>query len=226
MRSFRAPMKALTAVAILLAAALAGCAAPQTPTGSGACAGQSRSAHPAVPAGHTLVALATDKGCLVAELYDDKAPITVANFKQYAAEGFYSDLVFHRVMAGFMSQTGGSWANGTFKPATHAAIHNEAAASGLKNLRYTLSMARLGPRCQGCPDQPDSATNQFFVNAADNAFLDAGAGKAGYAVFGIVTGGRDVADAINAVPVHACPGTGESSCPDQPLHLVSAQVLA
>ncbi|MEA3202715.1 MAG: peptidyl-prolyl cis-trans isomerase, partial [Thermoplasmata archaeon] len=118
-------MKMLLAAALLVAAALAGCAAPQEPASSStapaseACHGQARASHPAVPAAHTLVALATSKGCLVAELYDDKVPVTVANFKAYVADGFYRDLVFHRIMANFMSQTGGAWANGTFKESTH-----------------------------------------------------------------------------------------------------------
>jgi cyclophilin family peptidyl-prolyl cis-trans isomerase len=209
-------MKPLPIAALLAAALLAGCATPQTPTttynvstsfasGASACAGQARSLYPAVPASHTLVALTTDKGCLVAELYDDKAPATVANFKTYVTEGFYTDLQFHRILTGFVSQTGGITGSGNPKTPTHPPIKDEAKSSGLHNYQYTLAMARTS--------EADSATTQFYVNAANNTAghsnnLDpGGVSPDGYAVFGILVGGRGVADHINSF------ATGRSQIP-------------
>jgi cyclophilin family peptidyl-prolyl cis-trans isomerase len=143
---------------------------------------------------------------MVAELYDDKAPITVANFKTYVNEGFYTNLHCYRIIAGFVNQCGGG-ADG--KAGSHPAIHNEASTSGLHNKQYTVAMARLGPECNtGCPDKPDSATTEFYINAADNCFLDPRAtsscasqavNDAGYAVFGVLVSGHDVSDHLNTM---------------------------
>lgn len=174
-----------------------------------------------------VVALATSKGCVVVELHQDKAPITVANFLAYTDEGFYSDLLVHRIIEGFMVQTGGMQKDGTMKAPTHPAIKNEARTSGLKNVAYTLSMARGGTA--------DSATNQFFINHAANSFLDPAGTNAGYAVFGTVVQGRDVVDAIAGVPVEMYePGTGQKcqggddrpSCPVSDVDLFSIQRVA
>lgn len=173
---------------------------------------------------HTFVALATSEGCIVAELHDDKVPITVANFVTYVDEGFYTDLLFHRIIKDFMVQTGGMKRDGSFKEPTHAPIKNEAAASGLENVEFTLSMART--------TAPDSATNQFFINTDDNrASLDPQGGSAGYAVFGLVVQGRDVVEAIEDTPVTAysqgrhCQPDNTPSCPTRDVVLHSVEVL-
>ncbi len=138
------------------------------------------------------VILETSMGSITLELYPGKAPATVKNFLTYVDEKFYDTTVFHRVIRGFMIQGGGMTADMKEKP-THAPIKNEA-DNGLKNDRGTISMART-------PD-PDSATAQFFINAKDNSFLNFRAKTMdgyGYCVFGKVTKGMDVVDAIEAV---------------------------
>ncbi len=139
------------------------------------------------------VLIETSKGNITVELFPGNAPRSVANFLGYVKSGYYDGTVFHRVIPGFMIQGGGMTPDMADKP-KGAPIPNEA-DNGLKNLRGTLAMARM--------DAPDSATSQFFINVADNAFLDH-RGKSydtwGYAVFGQVVGGMDVADAIVAVP--------------------------
>jgi peptidyl-prolyl cis-trans isomerase B (cyclophilin B) len=146
-----------------------------------------------VAAGDTpRVALETDKGKIVVELYPDKAPKTVKNFLDYVEAGQYDNTIFHRVIPGFMIQGGGMTVSMKEKP-TKAPIKNEA-DNGLKNERYTLAMART--------QVPDSATAQFFINTVDNDFLDfkAPSGQGwGYCVFGEVVDGMDVVDKIRAV---------------------------
>ena len=137
------------------------------------------------------VEITTSLGKVTVELAADKAPKSVANFLQYAKSGFYNGTVFHRVIPGFMIQGGGFDAKMTQKP-TGPSIENEA-KNGLKNTRGTLAMARK-------PD-PHSATAQFFINHADNAFLDyPGQDGWGYTVFGKVTQGMEVVDKISQVP--------------------------
>ncbi len=137
------------------------------------------------------VEITTSLGKVTVELAADKAPKSVANFLQYAKSGFYNGTVFHRVIPGFMIQGGGFDAKMNQK-ATGPAIENEG-KNGLKNLRGTLAMARK-------PD-PHSATAQFFINHADNSFLDYPSQDGwGYAVFGKVTQGMDVVDRIAQVP--------------------------
>ena len=160
----------------------------------------------------------TTLGTIVVELDDEKAPISVANFKMYAEEGFYDKTLFHRVIPGFMVQGGGFDHHGAYpqtmhkKPGAKAGIKNEW-TNGQKNKRATLAMARLG-------NQPDSATNQFFINLADNDFLDQPRDGAGYAVFGKVIGGMDVVDQIAGVPTMRLPN-GMSDVPNQPLMIES-----
>ncbi len=139
------------------------------------------------------VQLKTSMGDITVVLYPDKAPKTVANFLQYVNDGFYTGTLFHRVIDGFMIQGGGFTADFTQKP-TRAGIENEA-GNGLKNTRGTLAMARTG--------DPHSATAQFFINVADNAFLDHTAPTPqgfGYCVFGEVVEGIEVVDKIRKVP--------------------------
>lgn len=139
------------------------------------------------------VCIKTNYGTMVAELYADKAPATVSNFMRYVESGFYSNTLFHRVIQNFMIQ-GGGLERGMYIKTTEAPIQNEA-ANGLKNEKYTLAMART-------PD-PHSATSQFFINTADNAFLDYTAPTDegfGYCVFGKLVEGVDVANHINELP--------------------------
>jgi len=165
-------MKRLMAVVALLALAT-GSAAAQT----------TKKVNP-------MVVLETSKGNIEIELNEAKAPITVQNFLWYVDNKFYDGLIFHRVIPDFMIQGGGftpEMAQKSGKPP----IENEA-TNGLKNAKYTIAMART--------NEINSATSQFFINTKDNAFLDhAGQAKFGYAVFGKVTKGMDVVDAIGKV---------------------------
>ena len=145
------------------------------------------------------VTLETSLGTIQLELDADKAPASVANFVQYAKDGHYDGLVFHRVIKGFMIQ-GGGYDESFSQRKTRAPIQNEA-ANGLKNRRGTVAMARTGA--------PHSATSQFFINHADNGFLDhPGQDGWGYAVFGKVTAGMDVVDKIAATPTGSTPPFG------------------
>ena len=138
------------------------------------------------------VEMTTSAGTLRIELDDVKAPVSVANFLAYAAKGHYDNTVFHRVIKGFMLQ-GGGFEPGMKQKPTDAAIANEA-NNGLKNLHYTLAMARTSA--------PHSATAQFFINTTDNGFLDFKSESAqgwGYAVFGRVVAGSEVVDAIEGM---------------------------
>ena len=135
----------------------------------------------------------TSKGTITLSLNDEKAPETVQNFIQYAKDGHYDGTVFHRVIDGFMIQGGGFTKDMQQKP-TREPIRNEA-MNGLKNRRGTIAMARTMV--------VDSATSQFFINLVDNGFLDFQMPTAqgfGYAVFGEVTDGLEVVDAIAKVP--------------------------
>jgi len=137
-----------------------------------------------------MVKFETSLGDFVVELFADDAPVTVRNFLQYVDDGHFDGTVFHRVIPGFVIQGGGMNADMEQKK-TRKPIDNEA-TNGLRNLRGTLSMART--------NDINSATSQFFVNLADNAFLDhQGPRNYGYAVFGKVVEGMDVVDAIAAV---------------------------
>ena len=131
-------------------------------------------------------------GVITLELNEEKAPNTVANFLSYVKKGHYDNTIFHRVIPGFMVQ-GGGMEPGMKEKRGDKPINNEA-NNGLKNLNYTVAMARTG--------DPHSATAQFFINVADNAFLNHTAISAqgwGYAVFGKVIGGTEVVDKIKTV---------------------------
>ena len=139
------------------------------------------------------VEMQTSMGTISLELDPVRAPETVRNFVSYAQSGFYNGTIFHRVINGFMIQGGGFTPNLTEKT-TAQPIRNEA-ANGLRNARGTIAMARTM--------FIDSATSQFFINHKDNPFLDHHAldmQRYGYAVFGHVTAGMDVVDAIATVP--------------------------
>ena len=139
-----------------------------------------------------MVILETSHGDIKIDLDAENAPATVANFLQYVRDGHYDNTVFHRVIDGFMIQGGGMEPGLKQKP-TRAPVANEA-TNGLKNKKYTLAMARTS--------EPHSATAQFFINIADNGFLNHTAPSAqgwGYAVFGKVIAGTDVVDKIKGV---------------------------
>jgi peptidyl-prolyl cis-trans isomerase B (cyclophilin B) len=138
------------------------------------------------------VELHTNKGLITIELDATKAPVSVENFLGYVRRGHYDGTVFHRVIKGFMVQGGGMTADMKQK-ATEGTIQNEA-NNGLKNTKYTLAMARTSA--------PHSASAQFFINTADNGFLDFKSESPsgwGYAVFGRVVAGNEVVDAIEGV---------------------------
>ena len=136
-----------------------------------------------------MVVLETSLGTIELELDAEKAPVSVENFLAYVDAGHYDGTLFHRVIPGFMIQGGGFDASMKQK-ATRAPIKNEA-DNGLTNQRGTVAMART--------NDVNSATSQFFINVADNGFLNHGGRDFGYAVFAKVTSGMDVADKIAAV---------------------------
>ena len=136
-----------------------------------------------------MVVMHTNLGDIKIELFDANAPTTVENFKNYVNDGFYENVIFHRVIPGFVIQGGGFTADYERKE-TKAPIRNES-DNELKNDRGTLSMARTS--------DPHSASTQFFINLSDNAPLDYRNGNWGYAVFGEVVEGMDVVNAIKAV---------------------------
>lgn len=139
-----------------------------------------------------MIRFTTNKGVFDVELNEAAAPKTCENFLQYVRSGFYNGTIFHRVISGFMVQ-GGGFEPGLQQKETKAPIENEA-NNGLKNDKYTIAMART--------NDPHSATSQFFINVADNDFLNHTSPTPrgwGYAVFGKVVAGTDVVDAIAAV---------------------------
>lgn len=154
------------------------------------------------------VALATSAGSMTFELDPAKAPISVNNFLSYVRQGFYTNTLFHRVIAGFVVQ-GGGYTTGLVKKAGQAVPIALESQNGLSNLRGTLAMART--------DDPDSATSEFFVNLVDNVFLDyRDSANPGYAVFGKVVQGMGVVDAIASQPTGTVNGV-----PDVPLSEVT-----
>jgi cyclophilin family peptidyl-prolyl cis-trans isomerase len=164
------------------------------------------------PAAHPKVALDTSKGTIVIELYPDKAPKTVDNFLKYVKDGHFNNTIFHRVIAGFMIQGGGMGTDMKQK-STRPPIPNEA-DNGLTNDRGTVAMARTS--------DPNSASAQFFINVVDNAFLNFKSKSPqgwGYAVFGKVVQGMDVADAIAAVK------TGPNDVPVEQVVIKKAHVV-
>ena len=160
-----------------------------------------------------MIRFETTLGNFTVELYDDKAPVSAENFLKYVDEGFFDGTVFHRIVPGFVIQGGGLTPDYVHKK-THPPVKNEA-ANGVRNERGTLSMART--------DEIHSATSQFFVNLADNDFLDQRPGQYGYAVFGRIAEGMDVIDRIAKV------GTGRrkghSDAPLEDIVITSARRL-
>jgi cyclophilin family peptidyl-prolyl cis-trans isomerase len=168
-------------------------------------------------AANPSVELKTNMGTMVLELYPDKAPETVKNFLAYVKSGFYDGTIFHRVIDGFMIQGGGYDQSYDQKP-TRPAIHNEA-DNGLKNTIYTVAMARTS--------DPQSATAQFFINVADNDFLNYSSPDVmgyGYCVFGKVVKGQDVAARIAKVRTGVT-GPFGSDAPLKPVVIEQARLL-
>jgi len=164
---------------------------------------------------NSIVQFVTSKGDIKLEVFEDKTPVTAANFLDYVKSGFYDGTIFHRVIPGFVAQ-GGGFAPGMSQKDTKAPIVNEA-AKGPANARGTLSMART--------PHPDSATSQFFSNFVDNKSLDyRGPGPgAGYCVFAKVIEGMEVVDAMALVPTGRRPP--HADVPKEDIVLISAKVL-
>ncbi|MEV5349592.1 peptidylprolyl isomerase [Streptomyces achromogenes] len=164
----------------------------------------------------STVELNTSAGRIVLELNDAEAPKTVENFLAYVRSGHYDGTIFHRVINDFMIQGGGFTQDMKQKP-TLAPIQNEA-DNGLKNDNYTVAMART--------NDPHSATAQFFINVSDNAFLNHTSKSPngwGYAVFGRVTEGQNVVDAIKGVKTGS--RQGHQDVPTEPVVIESAKIL-
>jgi peptidyl-prolyl cis-trans isomerase A (cyclophilin A) len=172
----------------------------------------------------SYVDVVTDKGNFTIELNGQKSPVTVCNFLGYVEAGAYDNTIFHRLAKGFVIQGGGCDANGQFKAKLFDPIKNEAIASGLKNEARTIAMART--------TDPDSATNQFFINLAHNHDLDPGGySAAGYAVFGRVSSGWSTVEALAASPTYTPPLAQQDEChpkdgqtPNPPLRVQSVRV--
>jgi cyclophilin family peptidyl-prolyl cis-trans isomerase len=162
-----------------------------------------------------VVIMETNKGVIKIELWADKAPVSVENFLRYTDNNYFDGLIFHRVIPGFMIQ-GGGFSPDLVQKSTYEEIKNEATAA-LSNNRGTLAMART--------NVVDSATSQFFINLADNDFLnhtDETPRGFGYAVFGQVIEGMDVVDMIAAVATGPGKG-GHQNVPTEPVIITSAK---
>ena len=165
----------------------------------------------------TTMTIRTNYGNIELDLYPDNAPITVENIIKYIDDGFFNGLIFHRVIEDFMIQGGGFYPDMSKKDATYPAIKNEAAVSGLRNLRGTIAMARTS--------SPDSATSQFYINHKDNPSLDwdyASGDGYGYCVFGKVTSGLSVVDTIAGVDTHTESGYNDVPVEDVIIDMMSS----
>lgn len=163
-----------------------------------------------------MILISTSKGDIKLQLDEKNTPETAANFLKYVRSGFYNDTIFHRVIDGFMIQGGGLTADMESK-ATEAPVKNEA-KTGSKNKRGTIAMARTM--------DPHSATSQFFINVADNAFLNYSGDQAqsfGYCVFGEVVDGMDVVDMIAKVKTGQKKGHGDVPMEEVVIHKISEE---
>ncbi len=163
-----------------------------------------------------MVVMETSKGVIEIELFDEKAPKTVANFLKYVEAGFYEETIFHRIIANFMVQGGGYTADGRERRRTilsldYTPIENES-GNGEKNMRGTLAMART--------QDPHSASSQFFINLVDNGFLNKAEAQDGwgYAVFGRVVSGMAHVDAMAKIK------TDRSDKPVEDITIIKAYV--
>ncbi len=184
--------------------------------------------HPAKPATaeekFVYVKMTTSKGDIVIELNNEKAPISTKNFLSYVDDKFYDGTIFHRVIDGFMIQ-GGGFTPDMAQKETKAPIKNEW-QNGLKNVKYTVAMARLGDRKPN-DKTVNSATAQFFINVKDNAFLDAPQPDGGaYAVIGKVVAGTEVVDAIKGVKTGVKNSPKGQPFSDVPVETVTIKSIA
>jgi cyclophilin family peptidyl-prolyl cis-trans isomerase len=161
-----------------------------------------------------MIKLETEKGDITLELFPSKAPISVDNFIKHANDFHYDGLIFHRVIKGFMIQSGGFTFDLTPRLPTRAPIVNES-KNGLTNGRGTIAMARSG--------DPDSAQAQFYINHRGDMLPDAKGDKMGYAVFGRVTRGMDVVDAIAKVRTQTV--SMYNDVPVEPVRILTARLL-
>ena len=161
------------------------------------------------------VRVTTSMGEFVIELRSDRAPLTVANFLRYVREGFYTNTLFHRVIANFVIQGGGHDASDQKLKTTHEPVFNES-GNGLQNKRGAVGLARSDP--------PHSGNSQFYVNLTDNPELDPLPTRWGYAVFGRVVQGMDVVDRIGVTPTGAV-GPFKSDAPLKPVIVQKIEVI-
>jgi FKBP-type peptidyl-prolyl cis-trans isomerase len=166
---------------------------------------------------HPRVKMVTTLGDIVLELDAEKAPVTVLNFIDYAKDKYYDGIIFHRVIDGFMIQGGGFTMEGQKTEGLRSGIKNEW-KNGLKNVRGSIAMARLGGR-------PDSATAQFFINTVDNSGLDQPRDGAAYAVFGKVVEGMDTVNKIRAVSVGRHASIPGGKVPTEPIVIKSVTLV-
>ncbi|NCF15718.1 MAG: peptidyl-prolyl cis-trans isomerase [Gammaproteobacteria bacterium] len=159
-----------------------------------------------------MITIKTNHGDIGVELFEEKAPISCENFRQYVTDKHFDGTIFHRVIPNFMIQGGGMDKDMSSKP-TRDPIKNEA-DNGESNVRGTLAMARTGV--------VDSATSQFFINLRDNDFLNNGTRDFGYAVFGKVSSGMDVVDAIAAVATGN--SGGHQDVPVEPVEIIEVTI--
>ena len=164
----------------------------------------------------TQVRVTTNLGAFVIEVFDDRAPITSANFLRNVREGFYSNTLFHRVVANFVIQGGGHDATNLQLKPTHDPVVNEA-GNGLQNKRGTVGLARGG--------SPHSGNAQFYVNLVDNPDLDPVPTRWGYAVFGRIVQGMDVIDRIGETPTGAV-GPFKGDAPLKPVIIEKMEIIS
>ena len=164
----------------------------------------------------TQVKVTTSMGDFVIEVRADRAPITAANFLRYVREGFYTNTLFHRVIANFVIQGGGHDATTLKLKPTHEAVFNES-GNGLQNKRGTVGLARAEP--------PHSGNAQFYINLVDNPDLDPVPTRWGYTVFGRVVQGMDVIDRIGETPTGAT-GPWKSDAPLKPVVIQKMEIIS
>jgi len=204
-----------TALAAVLSVTAAACAQSQEANNEPRAGEDQTMQQPQVTGPRVLVE--TSMGNILLGFYPDQAPLSVENFLAYVEAGHYDGLAFHRVIPDFMIQTGAHEADLAMRDGGRESIRNES-DNGLSNSRGTVAMARTG--------DPHSASSQFFINHADNTFLDFGAqgpNEWGYSVFGTVLEGVDVVDAIAAVQTGNAGGMRD--VPVEPVTIVSARVV-
>ena len=163
---------------------------------------------------NSKVLLTTNMGEILLELYPNEAPLTVDNFLTYVEKKYYDGLIFHRVIRNFMIQAGGFNEDISRMTPFGGNIPNES-HNCLKNIKYSIAMARTS--------DPDSAKAQFFINVVDNSSLDASTGKAGYAVFGKVIRGMNIAEKISRLPTQRAAGMRD--VPTATIKIIKARII-